>query len=81
MSLTNTRRDRHRLATAIALLALAGCAQDPYAVRDPGVEKSALQCAHDEALSCAAKMGKIASCSCSNRDDLREILEPDTRHR
>jgi len=81
MSSTNTRRDRHRPAFTIALLALAGCAQDPYAVRDPGVEKSALQCDHDEALSCTEKMGKITNCSCSNRDDLREILEPDARHR
>jgi len=58
---------------------VAGCADNPSAIRDPGEEQRALRCANHETLSCVEKMGKIVSCSCSSRDDLRRILEPDKR--
>jgi len=59
------------------LVILAACANDPAAVRDPGEEKRALRCASHETLSCVEKMGKVVSCTCSSRDDLRRILEPE----
>jgi hypothetical protein len=60
---------------------LAACASDPAAIRDPGIDKRTIQCAHDETLSCVEKLGKTVSCTCSSRDDLREILEPATRNK
>ena len=82
---TNTAGRRGRAALPEALLPLlfcitgllAGCADNPSAIRDPGEEKRALQCGPGETLSCVEKMGKVVSCRCSNRDDLRRILEPD----
>ncbi len=57
---------------------LAACADNPpSAIRDPGEEKRALQCGPDETLSCVERMGKVVSCRCYNRDDLRRILEPE----
>jgi len=58
---------------------VAACADNPSAIRDPGEEQRALRCANDETLSCVKKMGKVVSCSCSSREDLRRILEPDKR--
>ena len=59
------------------LMALAsGCADDASAIRDPGVAMQTPQCPHDETLSCIEKMGKTVSCTCSNRDELRRIMEP-----
>ena len=77
MSLTNTRRSGPRLALAALLAILTACADSPSAIRDPGEEKRALRCAAHETLSCIEKMGKVVSCRCSSRDDLRQILEPD----
>ena len=54
---------------------------DPTEIRDPGIEKRAIQCAHDETLSCTEKMGKTVRCTCSSRDDLREILEPEIHNK
>ncbi len=77
MLLTNTRRSGPRLALAALLAILTACADSPSAIRDPGEEKRALRCAAHETLSCIEKMGKVVSCRCSSRDDLRQILEPD----
>ena len=77
MLLTNTRRSGPRVALAALLAILTACADSPSAIRDPGEEKRALRCAAHETLSCIEKMGKVVSCRCSSRDDLREILEPD----
>ena len=76
MSLTNTRWVRNRLLAAAAILSATACAGDPAEVREPRVEKSELKCAHDETLSCVEKVGKTVSCTCSSREDLRDILEP-----
>ena len=63
------------------MLCIAGlvtaCADNPSAIRDPGEEQRALRCASHETLSCTEKMGKVVSCTCSSRDDLRRILEPE----
>jgi hypothetical protein len=59
------------------LAILAACADNPSAIRDPGAEQRALKCASHETLSCVEKMGKVVSCTCSSRDDLRRILEPE----
>ena len=56
---------------------VAACADNPSAIRDPGEEQRALRCASHETLSCTEKLGKVVSCTCSSRDDLRRILEPD----
>ena len=56
---------------------LSACADNPSAIRDPGEERRALRCADHETLSCIEKMGKVVRCSCSSRDDLRRILEPE----
>lgn len=77
MLLTNTRRSGPRVALAALLAILTACADSPSAIRDPGEEKRALRCAAHETLSCIEKMGKVVSCRCASRDDLREILEPD----
>jgi len=45
------------------------------------LDNGASHCAHDETLSCEEKIGKVTNCSCSSRDDLREILEPDAHRR
>ena len=58
------------------LAILAACADNPSAIRDPGEGQRALNCASHETLSCVEKMGKTVRCTCSSRDDLREILEP-----
>jgi len=55
---------------------IAACADNPSAIRDPGEDQRALDCASHETLSCVEKMGKTVRCTCSSRDDLREILEP-----
>ena len=77
MSSTNTRRSGRSAASAVLIAILAACADNPSAIRDPGEEKRALRCAAHETLSCIEKMGKVVSCRCSSRDDLRQILEPD----
>jgi len=59
-----------------AAVLVSACAANPSAIRDPGEEKRALRCASQETLSCVEKMGKVVSCTCSSRDDLRRILEP-----
>jgi hypothetical protein len=56
---------------------VTACADNPSAIRDPGEERRALRCASHETLSCVEKMGKVISCTCSSRDDLRQILEPE----
>jgi hypothetical protein len=66
------------LIAGFAILA-AGCADDPSTLRDPGAEHRALQCGGDATLACFEKLGRTVSCSCSNRDELRRILEPE-RH-
>ena len=76
MSSTNTQWVRSGLFASAALLWLAACASETAEIREPGAEKSELKCAHDETLSCVEKVGKRVSCTCSSRDDLREILEP-----
>ena len=58
---------------------LAACADNPSTAGDPGAEQRSPRCAHDETLTCIEKMGKIQSCACTTRDDLRKIVEPD-RH-
>ncbi|NCF24583.1 MAG: hypothetical protein GWP60_08600 [Gammaproteobacteria bacterium] len=58
---------------------LAACADNPSAVRDAGAEQRSLRCAHDETLTCIEKMGKTQSCTCTTREDLRKIVEPE-RH-
>jgi len=55
----------------------AGCADDPSTLREPGAEQRSLQCGRDETLSCFEKLGRTVSCSCSSRDELRRILEPE----
>jgi hypothetical protein len=83
MSSTSTRKSGRRseppraIAVALLVAALGACAENSSAIRDPGEEKRALTCAHDETLSCVEKMGKVVSCTCSSRDDLRRILEPE----
>ena len=62
----------------IAMIAVpVACADNPSAGRGPGEEQRALQCAPDETLTCVEKQGQTERCACSNRDDLRRILEPD----
>ena len=83
----NGRRTEPRRAIAVReklLLLLAGftalvaaCAENPSAIRDSGAEQRALKCANHETLSCVEMMGKTVRCTCSSRDDLREILEPE----
>jgi hypothetical protein len=59
------------------LAIIAACAENPSAIRDADEKKSALRCAGHETLSCIEKLGKTVRCSCSSRDDLREIMEPE----
>ena len=73
----NTRRIAPRVTSAALLAILAACADNPSAIRDPGEEQRAMRCASHETLSCVEKMGKTVRCTCSSRDDLRRILEPD----
>ena len=75
--MTNTRKVHRSLQLLFTAVMLASCVSDPTEIRDPGIEKRAIQCAHDETLSCIEKMGKTVTCMCSNRDDLREIFEPE----
>lgn len=75
--MTNIRRAHPSLLVLVPAVLLTACVSDPTEIRDPGVEKRALRCAHDETLTCTEKMGKTISCTCSNRDDLRDILEPE----
>jgi hypothetical protein len=56
---------------------LAACADNPSATWVPGEEQRAIRCADDETLACVEKLGKVVSCSCSTRDELRRILEPE----
>ena len=76
MSSTNTQWDRLKLLAAGLALLVSACASDPAEIRDPEIEERELRCAHDETLSCVEKMGKTVNCTCSSRDDLRDILEP-----
>jgi hypothetical protein len=68
-----------RLLFAGFAMLVAGCADDPSTLRDPGAEQRSLQCGGDATLACFEKLGKTVSCSCSSRDELRRILEPE-RH-
>ena len=79
--MTNTLKVRPKLLLLISAVSLTACVSDPTEIRDPGIEKRAIQCAHDETLSCTEKMGKTVSCTCSSRDDLREILEPEMHNK
>jgi hypothetical protein len=54
-----------------------GCADDVSAIRGPEVAEQIPRCADDKTLACIEKLGKTVSCSCSNRDELRKIFEPD----
>jgi hypothetical protein len=58
---------------------VAACAGDAPAIRDPGAYERAPQCPPDETWSCFEKLGQTVSCTCSSRDELRRILEPE-RH-
>ncbi|MDH3864230.1 MAG: hypothetical protein OEV10_09720 [Gammaproteobacteria bacterium] len=91
--MTNTRRRNRRIAPRRAgavsepllpvLLGITGliaaCANDPAEIGDPRTNQQASYCADNQTLSCVEKLGKTVSCTCSSRDDLRRILEPD-RH-
>ena len=76
MSSTNTQWDRGKLIALGAFLLLSACASEPTDTSHTEIDKSAIRCAHDETLSCVEKMGKTVSCTCSSREDLRDILEP-----
>lgn len=78
--MTSTPKVRPSLLLFVAAV-LTACVSDPTEIRDPGIEKRALRCAHDETLTCTEKMGKTVECTCSNRDDLREILEPELHNK
>jgi hypothetical protein len=58
---------------------LVACAGDAAAIRGAGSYEHTPQCPPDETWSCIEKLGKTVSCSCSSRDELRRILEPE-RH-
>jgi hypothetical protein len=67
-----------RLAVTLsALLLAAGCAsKDPYLVSD---NARSSPCPPDLTYSCVEYLGKKLRCYCANRDELREVLEPQTR--
>ena len=66
-------------ALLCATALISACADKPSAVGDPGAEQHTLRCASHETLLCIEKQGKTVRCTCSSRDDLRKILEPDKR--
>ena len=66
-------QDVERVASRVVVLDWQGIG------RGPGAYERAPQCPPDETWSCVEKLGKTVSCSCSSRDELRRILEPE-RH-